>query len=164
MFQKKGKRRTIIGTVRARHQFLVATLKRKPRFQIALFRRREIQRSTDDRNDPIGQPKALIKRLAIGKHGIERIPALLGRRDDKLFHLFELMDAKDAPHITPGRAGFFSETGRVAGVINRELGFGVFEPFVGVEGRDGLFRGGDEILLVFVGDDLRACGAISSWG
>lgn len=49
------------------------------------------------------------------------------------------MDAKDAPHITSGRAGFFSEAGRVAGVVDRELGFGVLEPFIGVEGRDGLF-------------------------
>jgi len=34
------------------------------------------------------------------------------------------------------------------------LSFGVLEPFVSVKGRDGLFRGGDEILFVFVGDDL----------
>ena len=159
---KRRRRRTIVCTIRARHQFLVSPLERKPRLQITLFRRGKIQGATDDRDDAIREPKALVKRLAVGQHRIERVPAFLGRCDDKLFHFFELMDAEDTPHITTGRTGFFSETGRVTSIVNRELCFGVFEPFVGVEGRDGLFRGGDEVLFIFVGDDLCACDAIAS--
>lgn len=159
--EKKETRRTIVGTVRARHQLLVPPLERKPRLQITLFRRGEVQRAAHDRDNAIRQPEALVKRLAVGQHRVERGPALLGRGDDKLFHLFELVDAKDAPHVAAGRAGFFSETGRVPGVVDRELRFRVFEPFVGVEGGDGLFRGSDEVLFVFVSDDLCSCDAIA---
>lgn len=95
-------RRTIVCTIRARHQFLVSPLERKPCLQITLFRRGEIQRATDDGDDAIRQSETLIKRLAVGEHRVERVPALLWRSDDKLLHLFKLVDAKDAPHVAAG--------------------------------------------------------------
>lgn len=58
------------------------------------------------------------------------------------------MYPKDPPHIPPRAARLFPKTGRVPGVFEGQLGGGVFEPFVRVEARDGLFGGCDEVFFV----------------
>lgn len=156
MHHKVGKRMplTIVRTIRARDQLLVTPLEREPSLQIILLRRRQIQRARNDAHDPIRNAQALIERLRVGDHRVEHLPRLLRRGDAELLDLLELVDAEDAPHVAPGGAGFFAETGRVAGILDGKLGVGGFEPFVGVEGGDGLFGGGDEVFFVFAGDDL----------
>jgi hypothetical protein len=61
------------------------------------------------------------------------------------------MDTEDTENISTGGTSFFSEASRVTSVFDRKLFVRLIEPFFGVKGGDGLFRGSDEVLLgVFV--------------
>ena len=67
------------------------------------------------------------------------------------------MDSEDTENVATGGAGFLTEAGRVAGVLDRELLVGLVEPFVGVEGRDRLFRGGNEVFFGVLVRTLELC-------
>jgi hypothetical protein len=40
------------------------------------------------------------------------------------------MDAENTPHIPTSRSSFFAKTGRVSGILNRELFLWALKPFV----------------------------------
>jgi hypothetical protein len=74
------------------------------------------------------------------------------------------MDSEDAPGFFAVGAGFTTETGRVSGVFLGEIFFA--KPFVHVKSRDGLFRGGNEILFIGAIQNLWwvSISLLSIWG
>ena len=61
------------------------------------------------------------------------------------------MDPKNTPCVPPMRAGLLPETGRITSVTDGlPVQLGLVEPFFPVVGRDGLLRGGNQVLIPLV--------------
>jgi hypothetical protein len=71
-----------------------------------------------------------------------------------LLDLLELVDTEDAEDVAAAGASLFAEARRVAGVLERQLLGGLVEPLVRVQGRDGLLRRRDQVLLVVLAGSL----------
>lgn len=71
-------------------------------------------------------------------------------RDERryLFDFLKLVDPEDTPRVPPVGTGFLTETGRETSVSFWQFLFGLGEPFVGMIGGDGLFRGCDQVFVV----------------
>lgn len=67
-------------------------------------------------------------------------------------YFFKLMNTENAPCFLSVGPSLTTETGGVSSVFLGEILFA--KPFVHVKGRDGLFRGGNEILFVGTIQDL----------
>src|SRR5690606_19055195 len=92
----------------------------------------------------------LTYRLVEGLGGLDHVlvllPRLLRLGEAELLDLLELMDAEDAPGVLAVSASLLPEARRRAGIPDGQI-LGL-EPLLGVEGRDGLLGGGDEVLLI----------------
>lgn len=62
-------------------------------------------------------------------------------------HLLELMDAEDAAGIAAVRTHFLTEARRDSSIAFGQFRF--LDPFVAMEGGDRLFRGSDQVFLVY---------------
>lgn len=142
----------VICAVGARHQLLVLALEGEPRLQIKLLRRRVVQRTGDDGNNPVRQAQALVELLGRLDHRVKRLPRLLGVGEEELLNLLELVHAENAPSISAVAASFSPVAGGVTGVFDGHI-LGS-KPLVGMESRDGLFRSRNEVLVVLTIDHL----------
>lgn len=146
---------TVICAIRDGDQLLICTLEWEPSFKIVLLASGQVQSTRDDGDDTIRQSQALVEFFTVSDHGFKHLPTLFWFGDNKLLDLLKLVDTEETPHITTSGTCFFTETGRVASVTDRELGLGGIEPLLRVEGGDRLFGSCNEVFLVFVGDDLE---------
>ena len=145
---------TIISAIRNRDKLFVCSLKWEPGFQVVFLCRSQVECTRDDVDDPIAQPKTLVEPFTVREHRFHHLPALARFSDHELFHFFKLMDTENAPHVAPCRTSFFSKACRVACIFYGKLCLGILEPFVGMEGRDRLFRGRNKVFLVIGSNNL----------
>lgn len=142
----------VVETIRARDKLLVLSLEREPGLEIVLLGGGVVESSRDDRDDAVWKAEGLVEGFRGGNHFVKGFPRMLRVGNDELLDLLELMHTEDSPCISSVRTGFTTIARRESGVGNWEVVLG--EPFVGVEARDGLFRGGNEILLLVSVDYL----------
>lgn len=146
--------RLVVSAVGARDQLLVGALEGEPGLQIVLLGSSVIQGSRDDRDNTVGETQGLVKLFRVLDHVVKHLPGLLGLSQAELLNLLELVDTENTPGVTASSTGLLAEAGRVAGVLDGQLLLGLLEPLVGVEGRDGLLRGGDQVHVLVVASDL----------
>ena len=153
---------TVVRAVRARHQLLVRCLVWKVRFQIILLRRSQVQCSRRNPNNPVPQPKALIKLLARRNHLLKHLPTLPRIRNHKLFHLFKLVHSKNSPHVSSRRPCFLAETRRVSRILDWKLRVWALEPLVRVQRRDRLLGRRNQVLFIIRRNDLQTLVSLGS--
>lgn len=79
--------RLVVGAVRARHEFFVFSLERKPGFEIVLLGGSVVESARHDGHDPVGELQGLIKLLGDFDHVVKGLPRVLGGRVDELLNL-----------------------------------------------------------------------------
>jgi hypothetical protein len=89
----------VVGAVAARDELLVLALEGEPRLEVELLGRRVVERARDDGDDLVRQAETLVEVLRVVDHVVERLPRLLGVREQELLDLLELVDAVDAPAL-----------------------------------------------------------------
>lgn len=146
--------RLVVSAVGARNQLLVGTLEGEPSLQIILLGSSVVQGSRDDRDNAVGETQGLVEVFRVLDHVVKHLPGLLGLSQTELLNLLELVDTEDTPGVATSSSGLLAEAGRVTGVLDGQLLLGLLEPFVGVEGGDGLLRGGDQVHVLVVASNL----------
>lgn len=106
----------------------------------------EVELAGDDVDDAIGDGEGLVEGLGVGDHLVEHWPGVAGRREAELLHLLELVDAEDAAGVAPVAPHLLAEAGGEARVAQRQCVLA--QPLLPVEGRDGLLRSCDQVLLL----------------
>ena len=81
---------------------------------------------------------------SLSPHGLTRLQ--LSESSWFSTDLFKLMYTEDSPRVSPMWADLLSETSGHAGIFNGEVS-GRY-PLISVVGSDGLFRGGNQVLLI----------------
>lgn len=144
----------VVSAVRARDQLLIGTLEREPGLQIVLLGSSVVEGPRDDRNNTVRETERLVKVLRVLNHVVKHLPRLLRLSQTELLNLLELVDTENTPGIAAVGTGLLTEAGRVTGVLDGQLFFGLLEPLVGVEGRDRLLRGGNQVHILVLAVDL----------
>jgi hypothetical protein len=108
----------------------MSTLERKPSLEIVLLGGSEVECTGNDGDNPVWDFKRLVEFFCGGHHRVKHLPRLFWLGDTELFDLFKLVDTEDAPHIPTSRSGFFTETGGVSSILDRELFLWTFKPLV----------------------------------
>lgn len=162
---------TVVGTVRARDQFLVLSLVREPSLQIIFNSGSVVETARDNVDQTIRDAERLIELARVGDHGVKLGWGSLGFADDKLFNFLELVNSEDTPSVPTVRTGLLSETCRVTGIalsffqstgmlaIERRMCslegqvLGI-EVFVHVIGRDRLLTGSNQVHVLSTSRNL----------
>lgn len=138
----------VVGTVGARDEFSPLSKGGEPRLEIKLLGSSVVELSRNDVDDLVRKSKRLVESLSNLEHLTVHLPRLGRVGDSELLDLLELVNTEDSPSILSVRTGLLTEASRKTSVLDGELLR--LNPFLSVVSRDGLLRGGDEVLLISV--------------
>lgn len=139
-----------VRAVRARNELAVVTHTREVALNVVLLGSGGVQLSRNDVDDLVREAQRLVELLGNAQKGLVHLPRLLGRGDDELLNLLELMHTEDTPGITTMSASLLTEASRVTGITDgKNLRV---QPLSKMHGSNRLLRSSNQVLLSFLID------------